>query len=495
VLLATSLSAQRAAGLAETGFRARVVAGLLTKIGDATGVTGLEIEQEGPSAETLGLGAFEAIATTLRSLIDRARPLTRKDVVVPENAIEATLPDEGEYPGVDRDEIESRAAALIAGFAALKATLDGSAGADALFANLAAMEDFLPREAWPQEVVAIDAPGADPAQRDARATEALAALKRLTDARLEEVNAPIELAAGQAEATHGQRVQRAIDQVKRLLGKDFPLLPRFALGPYASEFKASLAEQDKLNAGDPWQVSGWIPQLARVREGLDRFAAALSAHEALVAPSGVQDFSLVQFPHRAGQVWAALPEAWRDAEGATPDTSQVPEELHAYLAAQPGAPYKEIHRVAPDTALAINAPGGLDASAADGALAGLLVDEWAEFIPDPFQTAAVGFHYDAPGARPPQSIIVALPPRANQENWTFDDILDVVHEARDLATLRAVRPRDLEGGLGVLLPANYLPQSYTDDLPSVQLLKLRRDAMTRLRTFAGASATIALGKI
>jgi hypothetical protein len=61
--------------------------------------------------------------------------------------------------------------------------------------------------------------------------------------------------------------------------------------------------------------------------------------------------------------------------------------------------------------------------------------------------------------------------------------------------LRAVRPRDLEGGLGVLLPANYLPQSYTDDLPSVQLLKLRRDAMTRLRTFAGASATIALGKI
>jgi hypothetical protein len=396
---------------------------------------------------------------------------------------------------VDLAEIEARAAALIADFSALATTLDQSIGADTVLANVAAMEDFLPRAAWPQEVLAIDAPGADPAQRDARATEALAALKRLTDARLDEVNAPPELLAGQAAATHGQRVQRAIDQVKRLLGKDFPVMPQFSLGPYAAEFSASLAEQEKLTAGDPWQVTGWIPQLARVREGLDRFAAALSAHEALIDVSGASDFKLVQYPHRPGQVWAALPEAWREDAGVPLDTSQVPEELHEYLAAQPGAAYKEIHRAAPNMALAMHAPGGLDALAADSAVAGLLVDEWAEFIPDPFQTAAIGFHYDAPGARPPQSILLALPPRANQENWTFDDVVDVVHEARDLATLRAVRPRDLEGGLGVLLPANYLPQNYTDDLPSVQLLKLRRDAAQRIRTFADVSATIALGKV
>lgn len=495
VLLATSVTSERAAGLADTGFRARVVAGLLSKIGDTSGVTGMEVEQEDPSGATLGLGAFEAIATTLRALIDRARPLTRKDIVVPENAIEAALPDEGEYPGVDVGEIEGRAAALIADFTALKTALDQSAGADALFANLAAMEDFLPRASWPQEVVAIDAPGSDPAQRDARATEALAALTRLTDARLDAVNAPTALAEGQAGPTHGQRVQRAIDQVKRLLGKDFPIVPQFSLGPYAAELGASLAEQNELTAGDPWQVTGWIPQLARVRDGLDRFAAALSAHEALVDVSGVSDFKLVQYPHRPGQVWAALPEAWRNDEGAVLDASQVPEELHEYLAAQPGASYKEIHRAAPNMALAMHAPGGLDGVAADTAIAGLLVDEWAEFIPDPFQTAAVGFHYDAPGARPPQSIILALPPRANQENWNFDEIVDVIHEARDLATLRAVRPRDLEGGLGLLLPANYLPQSYTDDLPSVQLLKLRRDAAQRIRTFADVSATIALGKI
>ena len=124
-----------------------------------------------------------------------------------------------------------------------------------------------------------------------------------------------------------------------------------------------------------------------------------------------------------------------------------------------------------------------------------MIDEWPEFIPDPFQTAAIGFHYDAPGARPPQSIVLALPPRLNQDSWRFDDVLDVLHEAWDLAKLRGVRPRDLEGGLGLLLPGNYLPQSYTDDLPSVQMLKLQRDASQRLFQGVSKQATIALGKV
>ena len=124
------------------------------------------------------------------------------------------------------------------------------------------------------------------------------------------------------------------------------------------------------------------------------------------------------------------------------------------------------------------------------------VDEWPEFIPDPFHTAAIGFHYDAPGARPPQSIVLALPPRLHQESWRFDDVLDVLHEAWDLARLRGVRPRDLEGGLGLLLPGNYLPQSYTDDLPSVQLLKAQRDARDRMfKTELTVHDVIALGKV
>ncbi len=144
------------------------------------------------------------------------------------------------------------------------------------------MEDFLPRVAWPQEVFAIDAPGADPAQRDARAAEALAALTRLTDARLEAVNAPAALVEGQAAPTHAQRVQRAIDQIKLLLGKDFPVLPQFSLGPYAAEFSASLAEQDKLTVGDPWRSRAGSRSSHACAKALIVSRLALSAHEALI---------------------------------------------------------------------------------------------------------------------------------------------------------------------------------------------------------------------
>ncbi len=127
------------------------------------------------------------------------------------------------------------------------------------------------------------------------------------------------------------------------------------------------------------------------------------------------------------------------------------------------------------------------AVAGDHAIAAFVCDEWPEFVPDPFQTAGIGFHYDAPGARPPQSILLALPPQLGQDAWSFDDAVDVIHEAFDLARLRGVRPRDLSGGLGAVLPGNYLPHTYTDDLPSVRMLELMREARKRLVSSVGSA--------
>jgi hypothetical protein len=498
VLLAASVSAPQLSDARETGFRSVLVAAFTRALDDPATVVGLDIQQEGDGPDTLGLGHFEALAMTLKAVLDKARPATRKDVVRTVNEIEETLPDEGEFPGVDLADIEARAGTLVGEFdAALVALAAGAgAGADALLIGLAAIDDFLPATSWPAEVFAIDAAGADPARRDARAADAGAALQRVLQARQDAVHGAVPLLDGQVAPTHGQRVQNAIDRIKLLLGKDFPVLVRCSLGPYAAEFDASLADQQALTTGDPWRINGWLTQLARVREGAQRFISGLSAHEALVDMSGVDDFKLVQFPHRAGQIWAALPEAWVEPDDTPFDPAQVPEELHDYLANRPGAIYRDIHRVAPDLTIAFHAPGGLDALAADQTIAGLVCDEWPEFVPDPYQTAAIAFHYDAPGARPPQSVLLALPPQLDQDAWTFADLLDVIHEAFDLAKLRTVRPRDLAGGLGALLPGNYLPHAYTDDLPSVQVLKMLSDAQKRLVSAIGSDvATFALGKI
>ncbi|MDB5847134.1 MAG: hypothetical protein JWP29_886 [Rhodoferax sp.] len=495
VLAATALDAGTQAHQANTGFRAVLADQLAQRVDDMASVTGLDIQPEGPTAADLGLGAFEALCSTLRAVLDTLRPATRKDLVVPQDTIEKNLPDEGEYPGVDLAELQDRAAALLTDFVGLKDALAVSAGADDLLANLAALQDFMPTASWPPQVAAIDAPGADPATRDDRADAALPVLNALLQARLDSLVTPLQPAPGAGAISHGQQVQQAIGQIRALLGRDFPVLPKFRLGAYAPQFTTSLAAQDALTLNDPWQVTGWMTRLARVRGGLDRFAGALSAHEALVDFSTAGDFSVVQYPYREGQAWAALPEAWKEADGVAADLSQVPEELHEMLAGE-AAGFKNFHRIKPSLALALHTPGGRAPVASDSVLAGFVCDEWQELIPDRFQTAGIAFHFDAPGARPPQNILLALPPQADQAHWEFDQVVDVLHEAWDLARLRAVRPRDLESGLGALLPGNYLPQNFTDDLPSVQLLEMSRRALRdSLRIVGSGKLVLALGKI
>lgn len=495
VMLAEGVAAQRLADRAETGFRSVVASALIARLADVGNVTGLDIAPASDDAASLGLAHFEAIAMTLKALLDKSRFATRKDLVRIDDKIELTLPAMGEYPGVDVDEIVGRADALAGDFDAASAAVLVSVGADALLATLEGMTDLLPQVAWPAQVFAIDSSGADPASRDARAADAITALKPVLDTIGAALHAAPPLQAGQAAPTDAQRAQHAMDRLKRVFGKDFPVLPKFALGAYATEFNASLAEQDALTVADPWRINGWLTQIGRVREGADRFAAVVSAHEALCAPLAAGDLKLVQFPHQAGQIWAALPQAWLEAEGAAFDPKDVPEELHDYLAAKPGTPYRNIQRAAPSLAIALHAPG-LQAVDAAQAIAAFVCDDWPEFIPDPFQTAAIGFHFDAPGVRPPQTVVLALPPSLGQAAWSFDDAVDVIHEAFDLARLRGVRPRDLAGGLGAVLPGNYLPHSYTDDLPSVRMLELLRGAAGKLVTFEKRDRAIfTLGKV
>jgi len=496
VLLSEGVAIPQTARPGETGFRNVVASALIAKVDDPATATGLDIEAGPDNHVALGLAQFEAIAMTLKAVIGKARFATRKDLVRVDDKLEAALPAMGEYTGVDKDEIFNRANAFALEFDAVRATLLGSADGDELLARLAANADMLPETAWPAEVFAIDAAGADPApaERNKRAALAIAALDPILKSKQEAANSPPPVEAGNAP-TDAQIAQHAIDRLKGLFGKDLPVLPRFAIGPYAAEFNASLSDQAALSVNDPWRITGWLCQLARVREGADRFAAAISAHEALCAPVASGDFKVVQFPHHAGNTWAALPEAWRKDDGVPFDPKQVPEELHAYLSAAPVAQYHDINRIAPDVTIALHAPG-VDSIDGNALIAAFVCDEWPEFVPDPYQTTGIAFHYDAPGARPPQTILLALPPALGQAAWSFDDAVDVLHEAFDLARLRGVRPRDLGGGLGAVLPGNYLPHAYTDDLPSVRLLEMMREARQRIAKFANEEvARLPLGKI
>jgi hypothetical protein len=105
----------------------------------------------------------------------------------------------------------------------------------------------------------------------------------------------------------------------------------------------------------------------------------------------------------------------------------------------------------PVTSMVIHTLGTLD-PATGAAL--LVVDEFVEIIPSAKTTTAVSFGFDAPGARPPQSILLAVPAVAGTA-WTIDALANVVGESVDLAKIRMV---DLSAvaWAGRFVPAIYL---------------------------------------
>ena len=218
-------------------------------------------------------------------------------------------------------------------------------------------------------------------------------------------------------------------------------------------------------------IAGWLPKLGCVREATARLSDVLTAAEALGDSTGYvsdpSDLKLLQFPRDKAAHWVALP----------PTAEQVLRGVVAVVA---------------------HAPDALDGLAGDTSVAGLYIDEWTESIPDTHETTGLGFHFDAPGARPPQSILLAVPADSSVDAWSLDALLGTVTEALALAKLRAVRPQDLQG-LGLILPGIFLSNNYQHDVPSVDLSKLVAKSLAALRATAGVSsagarAVMAAGK-
>ena len=443
----------------------------------------LDILQRNGDGESPGLAEFEALAATLRELVAGIRALNRHDLVVPKDEIEAAEPPLGEYAGVDAAEIVGRGEAAMGLLeAAHGALVEAALDDDAITAALHACWPFGLREAEPEPLPAgagverLARWSRDHRQRRDRVVleieERQAAAQRLLPV-VPAPGAPQDppLPPVPREPTQAESIGIAIDRIKLVFGKHFPVVTVFTLGPYAPAVAASLADRAALIGSDPFAVAGWLPKLARVREAADRLDAAITAHEVLHEDSLADTLAVWQLPHKANQAWAARPEAWvlppKGPDGKTPS----------------------IRDLVPQMAVVAAGADALAGLGADTLLAGLQVDEWQEVIPDRVQTTGVAFHYDAPGARPPQSVLLAVPPRVAMEHWTFDEVLATVHEAFDLAQLRCVRPKDLVNGLGAFLPGNFLPQNFGAEVPSVELWQMAR----KYAVLAGTS--VALGKI
>jgi hypothetical protein len=199
--------------------------------------------------------------------------------------------------------------------------------------------------------------------------------------------------------------------------------------------RKSLAARTTLTAGDDLAPGAWLRQLGLVREGVERFARVRGAAELLHSDVVPRDLAVLQLPHATGDRWLALP------------FDRVP---------------------AGQLAVVAHTSGTVDVAAP---LSGLFVDAWTETVPGREETTGIAFHHDAPGARAPQTILLAVPPAVADPAWSVETLLDTLTEAQQLARIRGVGPDRLEW-LGTMLPAVVLPDPASPDAPAVPLKRL-----------------------
>ena len=360
--------------------------------------------------DTARASAALALLDAARSLLTSARPATLRDFVAPSTLHGLTA---GAMDGIDEDELIRRVLGVT--------RLDpGQRIAGSLWASFedtrarvtAAVGDPI---ALLLEAAAFGIPEAVPAALPP--AEQLKSVRGILDARHEAALAKWTPFNPPAEDV--LRVCREVTEA--LLGGAFPLMPHVTLvTPLPVLARDNPSEE---------QIDDWLFQMSTVRESARRLQdTRVLAAELAAAP--LPAIQVIQWP-ATNPDWIALP---------TPPGTQLAGDAVA-LALQPLGPFDAVPAVAPFV------------------VAALLVDEWSETIPAAEETTGIAFHYDAPNAEPPQTVLLAVSQRVGLR-WTWNEVMGSIDQALLLAKVRCIGPDELRTSrLDPVLPATLAAES------------------------------------
>jgi hypothetical protein len=342
-------------------------------------------------------------------MVSRARTLAPADLIVP-----------GENPGdaFDSAELQARADNAVSSYVALLADLQnllaapGTATPPVLRDGLIRAAHFGIQGAFPLSIRGVD----DEARQSLR--EQATSVEREMSKRLERVNA-MDSAFDPTSATPTQQRDHDLSRLVQLFGEGFRVLPRFSAAN-RGELAQAFAASETLQGNDPLQAVRWLQRMARVRPGVATLSDAFLYADAL-AGSDRLNLRVGQLPFQADDRWIGLPV----------DENHPVEANRLSLVAQVAEDFDPLRRVA-----------------------GLLVDEWVETLPSSAETTAVTFHFDQPGSRAPNAILLAIPPDLSRP-WELAMLEKILLETLELAKVRAVDTEAL-AELGHYLPALFL---------------------------------------
>lgn len=381
----------------------------------------------GSGSTAVGLRALLELGADVAALLSSSRPADARSL----------LPDTERPPsGLDVPELRGRADGVVAALADAVATLEG-------LDPDAPVDDVVDALLRTAAVLPAAVPGSeDPATQAARVGEA--ARRRLDHL------VAVEAAFDRSAAEDAGVVAHDLARVRAVLGEDFPVVARFVLPgpvpPDGEDWRASMAASladPALLAGADLAVAAWTAQHAQVRPALARLTRCLECSELFDGRAGMADLAVAQLPHRPGARWVGLPF-----------DSPPP----------------------PTTSLVLHSLGAFDPTAS---FAALVVDQWSESVPSTQETTGMSFHFDAPGARAPQSVLLAVPADAGSTAWSVEALTGAVREAVALARIRQLDIDDVDTAAR-FLPAAYLPFNLEAKVPSINLNAMIVNAVAHL---------------
>jgi hypothetical protein len=367
-------------------------------------------------ASDVSVAELLEVAQAIRTFVTSARPLEPRDLTWPQDPNAAAT--------LDINDLANRASYARTGFSNAFNMLKTS-DLDALRESLLNLARFGIADAVP-----VSAVGDTPDIRRALLAQAsgpvyLEAQKRLKD---------FDACFCPSTATAEQQRQHHVKRLQTLFGASFNVLTRFRLPATSGNLPDSFNASKSLQGEDELASNVWFQRVARVREGAARLDTAMLYAEALNANVKLK-FQVAQMPYAAGDRWAGLPLG----------------------AGQTAIPAGRLSLVA-------LAPEPLNFSER---LTGLVVDEWVEVVPNTKEATGLAFQYNTPNARPPQAILLAVPPYG-QTAWTIDTLEATIAETFELAKLRLVDP-DMLLEAGNFLPALFLAFNKAGDTISTDL--------------------------
>ncbi|MBS1697369.1 MAG: hypothetical protein JST25_03085, partial [Actinobacteria bacterium] len=321
---------------------------------------------------------------------------------------------------------------LVAAAGALRTALDaGTPGTD--FSATAALEVFHAAglagtaQESDDDVIGL-------ARRCIAAADAATARWAQLDATPEPDHPLIAGRPGAGDAT--EQAERITAAVRDIFGETTVVAP--ALSAHGLSLSTAAAEPT-MPGGDA--LADWLGELSEVRGATRRWWAATLATEALT-----------------GRAPALIP-------------TQLPRDAGDWIGGFAGPPVRWSAPFGARRAFVAHAPVPLQGDA----VCGLVVESWVEQVPVAFETdphrlaeadqqagpylepTGVAVHYNAPGARPPQSILLAVPPDRSAASWSMEDLVATVLETLELARFRGIEPpKDLPSR--AVIPAVFVPE-------------------------------------